>query len=189
MTFKTLPITFITCLIIACSTVSSFAADFPIGVFNSQSIAMESEAAKAAQKKLQSDFGSEKTQLEKQAKDLQAKADDLQAKAAAMTPQAREEKQKEFIDLRRNFEEKSRDFAIRVEQTENGLRQYLAEQIYLAAETVAKKKGLKLVLDSASGSVMYLEKNLDVTKEILEAINAAWKKAGSKLPDTTSRKK
>lgn len=186
MTFKSLFFTVATCLLMANTTL---AADFPVGIFNSQSIAMESEAAKAAQKKLQNDFGNEKTQLEKQAKDLQAKADDLQAKAAAMSAQAREEKQKEFLTLRRTFEEKSRDFATRVEQTENSLRQYLAEQIYLAAETVAKKKDLKLILDSASGSVMYLEKGLDVTKDILDAMNASWKKGGSKLPDTTARKK
>lgn len=186
MKVKILSMAILACLLVANS---AFSADFPIGVFNSQSIAMESEAAKAAQKKLQSEFGNEKTQLEKQAKDLQTKADDLQAKSAAMSNQAREDKQREFLELRRNFEEKSRDFAIRVEQAENTLRQYLAEQIYLAAETIAKKKGLKLVLDSASGSVMYLEKNLDITKEILEAINAAWKKGGSKLPEMANRKK
>ncbi len=183
---KSLPLLVVMFLIMTSSVI---AADFPVGIFNSQSIAMESEAAKAAQKKLQSDFGDEKTQLEKQAKDLQTKADDLQAKAAAMSAQAREEKQREFLELRRSFEEKSRDFAVRVEQAENNLRQYLAEQIYAAAESIAKKKSLKLILDSASGSIMYLDKSLDVTKEVLEAMNTAWKKAGSKLPENLLRKK
>ena len=103
---------------------------------------MDSDAAKAAQQKLQSQFGAEKTQLEKQAKDLQSKGEALQAQVAKMSAKEREDKQMEFLRLRRAFEEKSRNFARKVENTENQIRQSMAQQIYDAATTIAKQQKL-----------------------------------------------
>lgn len=60
--FRVLSLALVACLLMA----GSAFADMKIGVFNSQAVAMDSDAAKAAQQKLQSQFGAEKTQLEKQ---------------------------------------------------------------------------------------------------------------------------
>ena len=113
--FRVLSLALVACLLMA----GSAFADMKIGVFNSQAVAMDSDAAKAAQQKLQSQFGAEKTQLEKQAKDLQSKGEALQAQVAKMSAKEREDKQMEFLRLRRAFEEKSRNFARKVENTEN----------------------------------------------------------------------
>ena len=111
--FRVLSLALVACLLMA----GSAFADMKIGVFNSQAVAMDSDAAKAAQQKLQSQFGAEKTQLEKQAKDLQSKGEALQAQVAKMSAKEREDKQMEFLRLRRAFEEKSRNFARKVENT------------------------------------------------------------------------
>ena len=72
-----------------------------------------------------------------------------------MSAKEREDKQMEFLRLRRAFEEKSRNFARKVENTENQIRQSMAQQIYDAATTIAKQQKLDLILDAAAGSVMY----------------------------------
>ena len=162
-------------------------ADMKIGVFNSQAVAMDSDAAKAAQ--LQSQFGAEKTQLEKQAKDLQSKGEALQAQVAKMSAKEREDKQMEFLRLRRAFEEKSRNFARKVENTENQIRQSMAQQIYDAATTIAKQQKLDLILDAAAGSVMYATPSLDITKPVLAEVNRLWKAGGSKFPEPNTGKK
>ena len=95
--FRVLSLALVACLLMA----GSAFADMKIGVFNSQAVAMDSDAAKAAQQKLQSQFGAEKTQLEKQAKDLQSKGEALQAQVAKMSAKEREDKQMEFLRLRR----------------------------------------------------------------------------------------
>ena len=158
-----------------------------IGVFNSQAVAMDSDAAKAAQQKLQSQFGAEKTQLENQAKDLQSKGEALQAQVAKMSAKEREDKQMEFLRLRRAFEEKSRNFARKVENTENQIRQSMAQQIYDAATTIAKQQKLDLILDA--GSVMYATPTLDITKPVLAEVNRLWKAGGSKFPEPNTGKK
>ena len=127
--FRVMSLALVICAFLAGS---ALAADLKIGVFNSQAVAMDSDAAKAAQKKLQSQFGAEKDQLEKQAKDLQSKGEALQAQMATLSAKAREEKQMEFMRLRRDFEEKSRNFARKVENSEVQIRQSMARQIYEA---------------------------------------------------------
>ena len=168
---------------------SAFAADTKIGVFNSQAVAMDSDAAKAAQQKLQSQFGAEKNQLEKQAKDLQSKGEALQAQMATLSAKAREEKQMEFLRLRRDFEEKSRNFARKVENSEAQIRQSMARQIYEASLAVAKKRNLDLILDAATGSVMFATPEMDITKDVLAEVNRLWKASGSKFPEPKTPKK
>lgn len=68
-----------------------------------------------------------------------------------MSAKEREDKQMEFLRLRRAFEEKSRNFARKVENTENQIRQSMAQQIYDAATTIAKQQKLDLILDAAAG--------------------------------------
>ena len=179
--FRVLSLALVACLLMA----GSAFADMKIGVFNSQAVAMDSDAAKAAQQKLQSQFGAEKTQLEKQAKDLQSKGEALQAQVAKMSAKEREDKQMEFLRLRRAFEEKSR----KVENTENQIRQSMAQQIYDAATTIAKQQKLDLILDAAAGSVMYATPTLDITKPVLAEVNRLWKAGGSKFPEPNTGKK
>lgn len=183
--FKVVSLALTACLLLA----GSAFADMKIGVFNSQAVAMDSDAAKAAQQKLQSQFGAERSQLEKQAKDLQTKGETLQTQVAKMNAKEREEKQMEFLRLRRGFEEKSRNFARKVENTENQIRQSMAQQIYQAAQTVAQQQKLDLILDAASGSVMYATPQLDITKAVLAEVNRLWKASGSKFPETRTGKK
>ena len=178
--FRVLSLALVACVLMA----GSAFADMKIGVFNSQAVAMDSDAAKAAQQKLQSQFGAEKSQLEKQAKD-----EALQAQVAKMSAKEREEKQMEFLRLRRSFEEKSRNFARKVENTENQIRQSMAQQIYDAATTIAKQQKLDLILDAAAGSVMYATPTLDITKPVLAEVNRLWKAGGSKFPEPKSGRK
>lgn len=177
--FKIVSLALAACIVFAGS---AMAADLKIGVFNSQAIAMESDAAKASQRQLQSQFGAERTQLEKQAKDLQAKGQDLQAKASTMSDKAREERQMDFMKQRRAFEEKSRAFARKVDAAENNVRQGMAQNIFQAAEAVAKQRKLDLIIDAASGSVMYATPDMDITKAVLAEVNRIWKANGNKFP-------
>ena len=62
--FKIVPLALAACLAF---TGPALAADLKIGIFNSQSIAMQSDAAKASRQKLQGQFGKERAQLEKEA--------------------------------------------------------------------------------------------------------------------------
>lgn len=49
----------------------------------------------------------------------------------------------------------------------------IVQRIRLAVEKVASQKGLELVLDAASGYLVYADKNLDLTSEVLTELAAS----------------
>ena len=178
--FRIMSLALVACLMMGGTALS---ADLKVGVFNSQAVAMDSDAAKAAQKKLQGQFGAEKNQLESQAKALQSKGEALQAQMASLSNKAKEEKQMEFLRLRRDFEEKSRNFARKVENSEVQIRQSMARQMLEATSNVAKKRDLDLVLDAGAGGIMFATPALDITQDVLSEVNRIWKASGSKFSD------
>ena len=153
-----------------------------IGIFNSQTIVSQTEPSKAAQKLLQSKFGSERSQMEKQEKSLQSQYESFQKQAATLSQKAREEKQIEILRKSREFEEKRRDFAIRVEREDANLRQTMGKILFEASANVAKRNKLDLVLDANAGVIMYADPSMDLTDDMIKEVNKIWKSMGSKFP-------
>lgn len=144
-------------------------AETKIGVVDMQVVATQSEPAKDAQNKMKSKYGAERDQLEKQTKDLQQKAEALK------NPSASEEKKVEFIRLKRDLDEKTRNFARKVEQDEMKIRQDMVTLVFRAAYEVAQRKGFNFVVDVTAGGVLYAEQSMDLTKDVLEEVNKLWK--------------
>ncbi len=147
---------------------AAIAAELKIGVVDMQEIATNSEPAKDAKKKMDSKYGTERKQIEKQSADLQKKAEALQKNAT-------EEKQVEFIRLRREFDEKTRTFARKVEEDEVKIRQDMVTLVFRAAYEVAKRKGFDFVVDVTAGGVLYAQQSMDLTKDVLAEVNKLWK--------------
>ncbi len=149
-------------------TNAAIAAELKIGVVDMQAIATDSEPAKDAKKKMESKYGTERKQIEKQGQDLQKKAD-------ALKKDNSEAKQVEFIRLRREFDEKTRTFARKVEQDEIKIRQDMVTLVFRATYEVAKRKGFDYVVDVTAGGVLYAQQSMDLTKDVLAEVNKLWK--------------
>lgn len=153
---------------------TAMAADLKVGIVNMQKLATQCEAAQEAQKKMKATFGPEKDQLDKQAADLKKRADEMKAQFAALSPEAKEDKKVEFIRLKRDFEDKARVFARKVEAAQMRIRQDMAEMIMKAASDYAAKKGFTVILDGAAAGVIHADKSLDVTDDMLIEVNRVW---------------
>ena len=80
------------------------------------------------------------------------------------------------------FEEKRRDFALRVEREDANLRQTMGKILFEASANVAKRKKLDLVLDANAGVIMYADSSMDLTDDMIKEVNKIWKSMGSKFP-------
>ncbi len=160
-------------LMLTMMTASVALAEVKIGVVDMQVIATESEPAKDAKKKMDAKFGAEKTELEKQAKELQSKGEALQKKPT-------EAKQVEFVKLKRAFDEKQYKFARNVEQDEVKIRQEMVTLVFRASYEVAQAKGLNYIVDITAGGVLYADQSMDMTKAVLEEVNKLWKAGETK---------
>ena len=170
--------------VIACLMTASVAmAEVKIGVVDMQVVATQSDPAKDAQNKMKSKYGAERSQLEKQGKDLQKRAEGLKGDVS-------EEKKVEFIRLKRDLDEKTRNFARKVEQDEVKIRQDMVTLVFRAAYEVAQRKGFNFVVDVTAGGVLYAEQSMDLTQDVLAEVNKLWKSgAVSGSPSGAKKKK
>ncbi|MFQ8734693.1 MAG: hypothetical protein ACLSAH_00235 [Bilophila wadsworthia] len=118
--FRVLSLALVACLLMA----GSAFADMKIGVFNSQAVAMDSDAARAAQQKLQSQFGAEKTQ---QGQGSAVKGEALRLRSLKCPPRNVKTSRWNSSACAAPLK-KVRNFARKVENTENQIRQSMAQR-------------------------------------------------------------
>lgn len=147
-----------------------------IGVVDMQTIATDSEAAKAAKTQLESKFGKEREQLEKRGKDLQKQAEGLK------NPKTSEEKKMSFLKSKQKLDNDTRNFLRKVEQEEVKLRQEMVSLVFSATYEVARAKGYNFVVDVTAGGVLYADQSMDLTKDVLEEVNKLYAKNNSSTP-------
>ena len=135
-----------------------------IGVVDTQSV-----PAQAAKTTMESKFGTERNELEKQGEALKKKADALK------NPKASEEKKLDFIRSKQDLDQKTRNFLRKVEQEEVKLRQDMVTLVFSATYEVARAKGFNFVVDVTAGGVLYADQSMDLTQDVLAEVNKIYK--------------
>ncbi len=143
-----------------------------IGVVDMQTVATQSEPAKAAKAQMESKFGKERANLEKQGEALKKKAEALK------NPKIGEDKKLDFIRSKQALDQKTRTFLRKVEQEEVKLRQDMVTLVFNATYEVARAKGFNFVVDVTAGGVLYADQSMDLTKEVLAEVNKLYKEKG-----------
>lgn len=145
-----------------------------IGVVDMQTVATESEPAKEAKAQMESKYGKERQELEKQGNALKKRAEELK------NPKASEEKKLSFIRSKQELDQKTRNFLRKVEQDEVKLRQDMVTLVFNATYEVAKAKGYNFVVDVTAGGVLYADQSMDLTQDVLAEVNKIYAKNKSK---------
>jgi outer membrane protein len=158
------------------------AAELRIGVADMQSIGAQCDANQAAKNKYETQFKAEAAQLDKQRADFDKKAKDFEAQRSSGKLDQKTFEQR-AAGLRREaqqIQEKEMATQQRVGMLQEAINQDLQELIIAAASDVAKSKSLSLILPQ--NTLLYTGQELDVTPDLLTAINRVWKDRGSKVP-------
>lgn len=166
------------CLI---SVVSAQAAEIKIGIFNSRAVAANSEPFTAARKKVENQYMPEKKKLESQAQTLQKQAEDLQKQRSALSPEALTEKGDAFMRSKRNFEDASQAYSRKAEAALIRIDQEFGARLFQAAQDLGMRKGYTVLIDTAAGGIIYHDKGVDVTEELIKEVARIYKE-GKPVP-------
>lgn len=178
------------CLVLL-SAPQAQAAELNIVVFDLQKVAADSDSLKEAKSFLDTKFGPQKTELEKEREAIEKKAADLEKErdAIAAAPEkqreakakALEKKLQDFAKLQRDYSEKAQAFMRILQADELRVRTELDAIITRAAQSLAKRKNYSMILDVAL--VPYADPSLDVTNDMLTETNAVWKMVGKEAQE------
>jgi outer membrane protein len=143
-------------------------AEGNIAVFDKQKVAAESDPLKAARASLESKFGVQRGELEKERVDLESRGMAFQR----ITPT--EKQAQDFMRQQEIFSEKAQAFMRLLQADETRILRDMDMLIDRAAKEFAERKGYVLILDSLVAA--YFDPKLDVTADMIGAVNALWKK-------------
>ncbi len=149
-------------LLFACGSVAQ-AADFRVGVVNTERILRESVPAVKAEKKIEKEFAArddEIKQLVKQAKDIQAALEKDSNKADA----DQRGKERELANLNVNLQRLQREFREDLNLRKNEELAQVLARADKAIQAIAEKEKFDLILQEA----VYRNPQIDITDKVLQ---------------------
>lgn len=142
------------------------AQEFRVGFVNTDRIFKEATSAKAAQAKLEQEFSKREKELLDQGAAIKTQADKLEREAPALSESQRATRQKQLVDLDRDFQRKRREFQEDLNSRKNEELQLVLERANRVVKQVAEAEKYDLVLQEA----VYRNPRIDITDKVIKAL-------------------
>jgi outer membrane protein len=160
-------------------------AELKIGVVNVPRLLEEAPQAKTAMQALQDEFAPRQREIVAQTKDLKAKEEKLQRDGAVMAENERRNFEKDLRDGQRDIQRKQNEYVEDLNLRRNEELGKLQRSLLQEVQTYAKSSSYDLVLGDG---VLFRNDSIDITAQILSALQANFKASGGVAPKPASAK-
>ncbi|HRY90129.1 MAG TPA: OmpH family outer membrane protein [Rubrivivax sp.] len=145
------------------------AQELKIGYVNSERLLREAAPAKAAQTRLEGEFGKREKDLADQGARLKAAAEKLEKDGPTLAESERMRRQRELVEQDRDLQRKRREFQEDLAQRKNEELQGVIERANRVIRQVAEQEKYDVILQEA----IYAGARVDITEKIIKALNSA----------------
>lgn len=139
-----------------------------IGYVNSERVLREANLAKAAQLKLEAEFG----KREKELKDIETKlrnaAEKLEKDAPTLPEAERNRRQRDLVEADRDLQRKKREWQEDLTQRKNEELSAVVERANRVIKQIFDAEKYDLILQDA----IHFSARVDITKKVIDALNA-----------------
>jgi outer membrane protein len=158
-------------LIFTILTLSIFVfSEVKIGVINAQEIMEKTKKGNQVQKKLENLQNAKRKQLQTKQQELEKLEKELNSPALNADTRARKTRQ---------VQDKRIELQRMVEDAQNEMRQEsqkelfeLQKEIMPLIQEIGRSKGFTLILDMTSSGIAYFDQSVDITAEVIKAVDA-----------------
>ena len=144
------------------------AQEFRLGFVSLDRIIKEAVPAKNAQVKLEQEFSKRDKELQTQGVSLKTMADQLEREAPTLSESQRTARQRQLVDLDREFQRKRREFQEDLNTRRNEELQQVFDRANRVVKQVADAEKYDLILQEA----VYVNPRHDITDKVIKALNA-----------------
>ena len=148
---------------------AAIAQDFRIGFVNTERIFREANLAKAAQVKLEQEFSRREKEVQGLAAALKTASEKFEREAPTLPESQRASRQRQLVDLDRDFQRKQREFQEDLNLRKNEELQQVLERANRVVKQVAEAEKYDLVIQEA----VYINPKHDITDKVLSSLNGA----------------
>ncbi len=153
---------------LALATTGAQAQELKIGYVNSERVLKEANPAKAAQAKLETEFGKREKDLADVANRLKAAADKLDKDSPTLSDAERTRRQRDLVEQDREFQRKRREFQEDLNQRKNEELSGVVERANKVIKQIFDSEKYDLILQDA----VHWSPRVDITKKVIDALNA-----------------
>jgi outer membrane protein len=147
----------------------ALAEDFRVGFVNTDRIFREANTAKAAQSKLEQEFSRREKELNDMGTTLKTASDKFEREAPTLSESQRTARQKQLVDMDRDFQRKRREFQEDLNSRKNEELQQVLDRANRVVKQVAEQEHYDVILQEA----VYINPKHDITDKVIKALNAA----------------
>ena len=146
-----------------------------VGIINIQVAIAQSNDGQQAAKDLQAKFGPKGQELQKAQQEIVVLQDQLRNQEKTLSEDARARLLKQIDDKTRAFNRSNEDFQTETQNAEQEAINTIGQRMMQVLREYTQKNGLTVVLDVASPQtpVLDFDPSVDITKQIIDAYNAA----------------
>ena len=144
------------------------AEELKIGYVNSDRVLRDAVPAKAAQSKLEGEFGKREKDLADLANKLKAASDKLDKDAPTLAETERTRRQRELVDQDRELQRRRREFQEDLSQRKNEELATVVERTNRVIKQIFETEKYDLILQEA----VFAGPKVDITDKVIKALNA-----------------
>ncbi len=143
------------------------AQELKIGYVNSERVLREAAPAKAAQAKLETEFGRREKELNDSALRLKTAADKLEKEGPTQSEAEKNRRQREIMDQDRDLQRKRREFQEDLNQRKNEELSVVVERANRAIRQIFETEKYDVILQE----VVFAGPRVDITDKVIRVLN------------------
>ena len=144
------------------------AQELKIGYVNSERVLREANLAKAAQIKLETEFGKREKDLRDLETKLRGAAEKLEKDAPTLSEAERNRRQRDIVEQERDLQRKRREWQEDLTQRKNEELSAVVEKANRVIKQIFDAEKYDLILQDA----IHFSARVDITKKVIDALNA-----------------
>ena len=145
------------------------AADTKVGFIDLQKAIQGSTSGKKAKDSLDTEFKKRKESLDKKKGDIEKMGQDLEKKKSVLSEEVFGKKQLELQEEMMKFQKVVAENQLEMEKKQNEMLEPIFAKMNKIVEKVAHEKGFSMVLEKRGQSVLFAEKAVDLTDDVVSA--------------------
>ena len=153
----------------AASAAPALAQDIKIGFVSTERILRDSNAAKAAQTRLEQEFSRREREIEALGNQLRQASEKFEKDAPTLSESQRAARQRQLAELERDFQRRRREFQEDLAQRRNEELQQIIERANRVIKQIAEAEKYDLILQEA----VYIAPKHDITDKVINGLNSA----------------
>ncbi len=145
----------------------ALAQELKIGYVNSERVLREAAPAKAAQARLEGEFGKREKDLSEQGQRLKAAAEKLEKEAPTLSESERARRQRELVEQDRDIQRRRREFQEDLTQRKNEELQAVVERANRVIKQIFEQEKYDVILQEA----IFAGPRVDITEKVIKGLN------------------